>query len=927
MTDTDSSDVSSTSDVNYSDIDFDTPNTTDLKLSDNSDEPCDERPINNVSFERNSNRALRTYDQDSLSSPSENELDTVSLSSYVTSHGKTYQYDKCAVVLCNANARNQFDRLFFINFPRDNRSLSEIWWKLCGHNGMLNPMSKICSIHFKPDDFTPHMERRDGKLYKQTVLKNSYIVPTLYLKPYEYTKFTRKRKKRANDARKLPKKLTSVYVCVIQGCKKTSLKNAKDTLFFKFPLENKFLLKKWLTIIGLPYWKPLPTNRICSDHFESYYITKISNVFQLHKFAVPSIRPKNLFNHEDYNSKQPKTPVNDHIKPCDFNKLEFNIIDKNTLLVKEKKIKKSNDGRTILLNSLEDQIDQQLKKYGKILETTTLANATVINNSVKEKPLLNSSTKCNKTNVENILNDVNDIKEFQSKEKNTQILQSLNSSTKCNKTNVEEILNDVNDIKEFQSEEKTTQTLQLLNSSTKCNELNVDNILNDVNDIKEFQSKEKTTLSLTKQYLESFEKEIAKEREDINGNINNNDMDLDYVYLDILNDVNMNASVMEVQPTCDTNNSLKDEHNTAVLEFETNKNELKNMSVESIKTNLLFDDKEAMNKISNNNDLDLEYVYLGMLNDENMIGVQPLYDSNINVKVDECNTTEIGFEINKINSKNIIEESKNIEVSKKHKIVEVETPKSIIYDQNLTECYGEMLPPYCDPNCQLKCYYSVPGPQRRQIFNQFHMLQNVTEQNCKITELVQLIMVENVESDFERCLTFHLVMNKESVKVCRMFFMNTLGISEHRLDAVLKPASYSWYSNSDTVLKANQPKQAKVICEQITITDFMKESLKLLDKDYNLYEPESDTEVSLENVSSEEQEKVLMYIKSIPKVLCIPNFPGDLRKQMFETSICVAYMYKTYSENYIRNKIPPPYTKRQFKKIYNQYMKSHLKMV
>lgn len=52
MTDTDSSDVSSTSDVNYSDIDFDTPNTTDMKLSDISDDPCDERPIKNVSYER-----------------------------------------------------------------------------------------------------------------------------------------------------------------------------------------------------------------------------------------------------------------------------------------------------------------------------------------------------------------------------------------------------------------------------------------------------------------------------------------------------------------------------------------------------------------------------------------------------------------------------------------------------------------------------------------------------------------------------------------------------------------------------------------------------------------------------------------------------------------------------------------------------------
>ncbi|KAL5233044.1 hypothetical protein ACI65C_000454 [Semiaphis heraclei] len=866
MTDTDSSDVSSTSDVNYSDIDFDTPNTTDMKLSDISDDPCDERPIKNVSYERKTNRALRSFDQDSPSSPSENEFDAVSLSSYVTSYGNNYQYDnKCAVVLCNANARNQFDKLFFINFPRDNRNLCEIWWRLCGHNGTFNPMSKICSIHFKADDFISNMERRDGKLYKQTILKNNYIVPTLYLQSYEYTKFTRKRKKLVNDVPKLPKKFTSVYVCVIQGCKKTSLKNGKNTLFFKFPLENKFLLKKWLNIIGLPYWKPLKTNRICSDHFESYYITKIANTYQLNKFAVPSIKPKNLFNHEDYNSRELKASINDNINPCDFNRLEFNIVDKNTLLVKEKK-RKSNDERTMLLNSLEDTIDQQLKKYDKILKTSTLSNTTVTNNNDKEKQLLNSSTECNKSNIEEILNDVNDIKEFQSKEKNT--------------------------------------------------------------------------LSLTKQYLESFEKEIAKEREIISGNINNNDMDLEYVYLDILNDVNMNASVMEVQPTCDTNNCLKD--NIAVLEFDSNKNGLKNMSVESIKTNLLFDDKEAINKISNNNEIDLEYVYLGMLNDENMIGVHPLYDSNLDVK-DECNATEIGFETNTINSKNIIGESKklNIEESEMHKIEESknlkigskkkqtveEIPESIIYDQDLTECYGEMLPPYCDPNCQLNCYYSVPGPQRREIFNQFQMLQDVTEQNCKITELVQLVMIENLESDFERCLTFHLTMNKESVKVCRMFFINTLGISEHRLNAVLKPVSYNWYSNTDTASKANQLTQAKVISEQINITDFMKESLKLLDKDYNLYEPESDTEVSLENVSLDEKEKVLQYIKSIPKVLSVPSVPGDIRKQMFESSICVEYMYKTYSEDYIRNKIPPPYTKRQFTKIYNQFMKSKLKMV
>lgn len=92
-----------------------------------------------------------------------------------------------------------------------------------------------------------------------------------------------------------------------------------------------------------------------------------------------------MFNHKDYNSRQLKTPVHDHINPCDFNELEFNVVDKNTLLVKEKKMKKNNDVKTTLLNSLENQIDQQLKKYDKILETTTLSNATVTNNTVKGK--------------------------------------------------------------------------------------------------------------------------------------------------------------------------------------------------------------------------------------------------------------------------------------------------------------------------------------------------------------------------------------------------------------------------------------------------------------------------------------------------------------------------------------------------------------
>jgi len=105
----------------------------------------------------------------------------------------------CAVVLCNQNARNQFDRLFFINFPKDNKDLCEIWWKFCGRKGKFDPSLKICSIHFDPNDFTSITIRREGQLFRQTILKNNSIVPTLYLRPHEYTKFSRKRKRSLND--------------------------------------------------------------------------------------------------------------------------------------------------------------------------------------------------------------------------------------------------------------------------------------------------------------------------------------------------------------------------------------------------------------------------------------------------------------------------------------------------------------------------------------------------------------------------------------------------------------------------------------------------------------------------------------------------------------------------------------------------------
>uniref|UniRef100_A0A2S2P987 THAP-type domain-containing protein n=1 Tax=Schizaphis graminum TaxID=13262 RepID=A0A2S2P987_SCHGA len=474
-----------------------------------------------------------------------------------------------------------------------------------------------------------------------------------------------------------------------------------------------------------------------------------------------------------------------------------------------------------------------------------------------------------KRNIDFVFNNL----EFNKLEENTLIVKDITKEKK----NESKLLNSLEkklDVQRLKNNEKIFNTSATQSSSTKINDnketLNKSNygdvidILDNTNNKQGTLSKHKKVESSIDTSIKPYEDEITKEKKIKNENSNN--IDLEYVYMDVLN----NKNLIEEQPTIDTNNSVKEQN---------------------------------MIPKSRNNGNDCDYIYLDMLDGDDAKNV-------------------LSFEKKSI-SKN--SKTKILKLLEKNHIDGI--PESIIYNQDLIECYGEMLPPYCDQDCQLICYYSIPGVVRRQIYKEFQMLHSATEQNCKITQLVQLRMTKKRDDTFKSCPTYYFVINKESIKVCRTFFMNTLGISERRLNAILKPINYSWYSDRDTALKANQPKQVNVINEPVVMTDFMKESLIPLDKDYNLYEPESDSEVSLENVPFKEYEKVFLYMKGIPRVLSSYRMPGTLKKHFFETSICLEYMYKTYSENFIRNKTPPPYTKRQFKKIYNQYMKTFLKMV
>lgn len=244
-----------------------------------------------------------------------------------------------------------------------------------------------------------------------------------------------------------------------------------------------------------------------------------------------------------------------------------------------------------------------------------------------------------------------------------------------------------------------------------------------------------------------------------------------------------------------------------------------------------------------------------------------------------------------------------------------------MFNTDLKETFGEMLPPYCTPDCKLLCYYCIPGPERREIYKEFYK-STVNEQNWKITQLVQLCTETKEDGSLKSCPAYSLIVDKESLVVCRTFFINTLGIPECRLDAVLIPFNYYWYSDRETTILANTPQQ---FTDEPIMTDFIRNSLPPMKKDYNLFVPESDEEVSLDNVHDTEYEKVINYIKSIPRVLSRYVDSKTKKIQCFETSIHVEYMFKSYSEMYIKNNTVPPYTRRQFKKIYNQYMKNFLR--
>lgn len=60
-------------------------------------------------------------------------------------------------------------------------------------------------------------------------------------------------------------------------------------IFFRFPLKNEELTKRWLANMRRDKWKPTAHSYICSSHFEDKYMYATNNQKRLLASAIPTL--------------------------------------------------------------------------------------------------------------------------------------------------------------------------------------------------------------------------------------------------------------------------------------------------------------------------------------------------------------------------------------------------------------------------------------------------------------------------------------------------------------------------------------------------------------------------------------------------------------------------------------------------------------
>ncbi|XP_025416561.1 uncharacterized protein LOC112687829 [Sipha flava] len=269
-------------------------------------------------------------------------------------------------------------------------------------------------------------------------------------------------------------------------------------------------------------------------------------------------------------------------------------------------------------------------------------------------------------------------------------------------------------------------------------------------------------------------------------------------------------------------------------------------------------------------------------------------------------------------------------------------PDPVLFNVDLVALYDRMLDADCDEDCDLDCVATVTETERWEAYDKFRdVVEARVAHNlylCKCIELKQRTV--DVEDNIIEETTEFWLDDKMKVKVCKTFFTRTLGLPDARLNALLEPDTFEWFSrykhllidHTVTVMAVTavdnhdrdvDEERTKRYCgiEQ-PCSEFVLNSRKYLEKNSLSFvkETDSDLDEDSEDIVPSVFNSVVNQIQSIPRVVStLINPENDKEVLRFESSINYKYMYLHYLKQSKKNK--NKLSEKQYKKIYNQYMK------
>lgn len=123
-------------------------------------------------------------------------------------------------------------------------------------------------------------------------------------------------------------------------------------------------------------------------------------------------------------------------------------------------------------------------------------------------------------------------------------------------------------------------------------------------------------------------------------------------------------------------------------------------------------------------------------------------------------------------------------------------PDAVLFDANLAASYDRMGDADCDADCDLNCRTAVSDGGRQKAYDRLRGLTDArVAQNLYLCTCVE-IKQRTVDTDdhiIEQTTEFWLG-DRIKVRVCKTFFARALGLPHARLDALLEPDTFEWFT-------------------------------------------------------------------------------------------------------------------------------------